>query len=116
MFESGFGIGLVVLTILVLVSLPFVNHFYQKRANDYADNLLKDNPIEYNKQIRGNAYRYLISRSLFGLLFASSIYNIWNVELKTVYYKITFFLIGVGLIAWGLWSYKRELKKIKELS
>lgn len=115
MFDGSFGIGLIFLTTLVLVSLPFVNHFYQKRANDYVDNLLKDNPVEYNKQIRGNAYRYLISRGLFGLFFLSGIYNIWSVELRIVYYKIAFFLIGIGLIVWGIWSYKRELKKIKEL-
>jgi hypothetical protein len=79
----------------------------------YAENLLKDNPAEYNKQIKVNAYRYLIGRSLWGLLFAASLYDIWAVEGKWVYFKLLFFVIGLALIVWGVWGFKSEIKKLK---
>jgi hypothetical protein len=59
---------LVILTGIILVALPFINRFYQKRADKFADNLLKDNPPEYKKQVKGNAYRYLIGYWIWAIL------------------------------------------------
>ena len=117
MFEVNFGIFLVGLTGILLVSLPFVNRFYQKRADDYLDELLKTNPVEYNRQIKGNAFRYLIGGTIWGLLFLSGF--ILNFRAVIAYglrwQTIVVFVLGVGCIAWGVWGYKKELRKIIEL-
>jgi hypothetical protein len=116
MGENNLGIISVIIFGLIFVLLPIVNNFYQKRADDFADNVLLGIPEEYNKQIKGNAYRYLIGRSILGFLSIwLVIYNILN-QKQTVYWFI--FLNGifaVGFFASALYGYKSEIKKIKEL-
>jgi hypothetical protein len=117
MFEVNIITILVILTGIILLALPFVNNFYQKRGNDFADNLLKDIPEEYNKQIKGNAFRYLIKRSLFGLFICSSF--VWNfraiLESGLNRYIVIGLFCGVLSIIWGIYGFKSELKKLAEL-
>ncbi len=117
MFELNFGIILVFLTGITLVSLPFVNYFYRKKSDRFVENLLADNPVEYNKQIKGNAFGYLISRSILGLFIVSSL--IWNFP-KVIaagfrWDTLIFIISGILSILWGIRSYKTELKKLKTL-
>ena len=116
MFQINIEIVLVVLTGIILVALPFINHLYKKRADDFVDNLLLEIPAEYNKQIKGNAYRYLIGRSVLGILSVwVVIYNILNQ--KQDIYQVIFLngIFAVGFFASALYGYKSEIKKIKEL-
>lgn len=55
----------------LFAALFAVNYYYQRKARDYADDILRPLPEEYNKQITANAYRYLIGRSIWGLIFLS---------------------------------------------
>ncbi len=104
---------MVILTGIILVALPFINRFYQKRADEFADNLLKDNPPEYNKQVKGNAYRYLIGYWIWAILSGFlGLYNIWNQSGTVLIYKIIYLMISLSLFTFGVWSYKKELKKL----
>ena len=115
MFEGISGTILVGLTGIIFLALFVVNYYYQRKWQNSVDEMLADIPEEYNKQIKANAFRYLISRNLWGLLFVSNIYNIWKVESKIVYFKLILVLIGLALIVWGIYGFKSEMKKIKDL-
>jgi hypothetical protein len=113
MFEAKFTIILAVLTGIALISLPLVNRFYQKRADDFADNLLKDIPKEYNRQIKSNAYRHLINYWILAILSGwLGLYDIQNQSGTVFIYKIVYLLISLSLFTFGFWSYKKELKKL----
>lgn len=116
MFGENTKIILSALAGILLSSLYFVNQFYQKRANDYADNLLKDNLIEYNKQIKANGYRCLISRCIWGVLFLSGFIFNFQAIISQGFRWITLFvfLIGIVYIIWGIYGFKSEIKKIKD--
>ncbi len=118
MYQNDINIILVILTVIILVALPLVNHFYKKRADEFADNLLLEIPEEYNKQIKGNAYRYLIGRNIIGLFILSSF--VWNFKaifaLGFSWQVFVALFLGITSIVWGIYGYKSEMKKIKELN
>ena len=94
------------------------NYYYQRKGRRYADEMLKNIPEEYNKQIKANAYRILISRIIWGLIFLSGV--IWNFK-QTVAYgfsRLTALVIVLGLffIVWGIFGFRREMKRVKILS
>ena len=106
-----FGILALVIWILVVVG----NYHYQRKARLYADELLKDNPEEWIKRIKANAWRCLISRGIWGLLFASFIYNIWNVSQEIIIFKLIMFFGGVLFIVWGIAGFRGEMKRLQDL-
>lgn len=105
--------GILALVILVLIGVG--NNYYQRKARRYADEMLKDNPEEWNKRIKANAWRYLISRGIWGLLFTSFIYNIWNVSQEIIIFKLVMFFGGVLFIVWGIAGFWGEMKRLQDL-
>jgi hypothetical protein len=116
MFGFNFGTVLVIFMGTLFLSLAFVNYFYQKRADDFADNLLADNPIEYNKQIKGNAFRYLAKSIIWSfftiLLFVLYLHQSGNIFSPQAAFSL---FSGCGFVVWGILSCKKELKKLKSL-
>src|SRR4051812_24105555 len=93
------------------------NYYYQRKSRRYADELLKDIPEEYNKQIKSNAYRILISRIIWGILFLSGI--IWNFQ-KVLDHGFSWLTVlavtfGVVFIIWGILGFRWEMKRVKTL-
>jgi hypothetical protein len=116
MFELGYTIIIFIFAVGIFPFLWLVNYIYQKRADEFADNLLKHIPEEYNKQIKANAYRFLISRSIFGLIFACiGIYNVFAQTKSIYWFAVLYLIFAIGFFAWAIYGYKSELKKIKEL-
>src|SRR5687768_5989902 len=88
--------GILALVILILTGVG--NYYYQRKARFYADQSLKDKPEEWNKRIKANAWRYLISRGIWGLLLTSFIYNIRDVSQGIIIFKLILFFAGVLFI------------------
>jgi hypothetical protein len=103
-----------IIGVLIFVATFAVDYYYQRKAGLYADEMVKDIPEEWNKRIKANAWRNLISRGIWGLLFLSFIYIIWNVP-DSVVWKIFLFLLGIILIIWGVTGFRGEMKKLKDL-
>lgn len=115
MFEGVGGTVLVSLTGILFLALFVVNYYYQRKSQNSVDEMLAAIPEEYNKQIKANAFKCLISRILWGLVLVSNIYNIWKVESTIVFFKLILALIGLGLVVWGTYGFKSEMRKIKDL-
>ncbi len=103
---------------MAAVSVVFgVNFYYQRKARFYADEMLRDNPVEFNKQIKANAYRSLFSSLVWSAI--SLLILIWNYELiisgELSYAEGFFFgvdfLLGIFLIFWGVHQYYSEMKR-----
>lgn len=94
------------------------NYYYQRKSRRYADEMLKSIPDEYNRQIKANAYRILVSRLIWGLIFLSGI--VWNFQ-KIIAYGFSWLTVlsiafGVFFIAWGILGFRWELKRLQVLS
>ena len=81
----------------------------------YADELLEKYPKEYNKQIKANAYRYLISRIIWGILFLSRVVLNYQQILVDGFNWITgtAAVLGIVFIIWGILGFRSEMKHIK---
>lgn len=114
----------ILLSLLFLASVGIlfgVNYFYQRKARFYADEILKDNPKEFNKQIKANAYRNLFSSLLWAfLVFLVFVWNYdWIISteynLGTVLFFAIDLLFSIFLIFWGIRGYRSQMKRIVEL-
>jgi hypothetical protein len=113
MFDIKITIILGFLMVIALVALPFVNRFYQKRADDFADNLLKAIPKEYNKQIKGNAYSYLIRYLILAILSGSiGLLDLQNSSGEVLFFKIINVFFCLFCLIFGAWMWKKEMKKL----
>lgn len=117
MFENGAIILTTIFSMLFLVAPFIVNAFYQRRARRFADEILKANSSDYNRQIRANAVILLVRRSLWALFVLSV--AILNFRLflseKLEWWLAGVILLGLGCFAFGIFGYKTELKKLKTL-
>lgn len=108
---------LLAIFVFVGILLLFVgNFYYQRKARFYADEILKENSKEFNKQITANAYICLVSRIFWGTV--ALVFTIWNIrKIETIELSWWFFLIVFELvfalffIVWGFLGYKREMKR-----
>lgn len=97
----------------------WAQYYYQKKSARYADELLRDFPKEYNKQIKANAYRYLISRIIWGGLFLSRAAYDYRQILADGFNWLTgtVTVLGIAFILWGISGFRSEMKRLKpELS
>ena len=90
-------------------------YYYQRKALRYADELLEKYPTEYSKQIKANAYRYLISRIIWGVLFLSRVVLNYQQILVDGFNWITgtAAVFGIVFIIWGILGFRSEMKYIK---
>lgn len=109
--NAFFGVLALVILILIVVG----NYYYQRKARLYVDESLRDNPEEWNKRMKTNAWRNLISRGIWRLLLASFIYNIWNVSQRIIIFKLIMFFAGVLFIVWGIVGFRSEMKRLQDL-
>ena len=105
--------GYIVVAFFLLIFLA--QYYYQKKSSCYADELLRDFPKEYNKQIKANAYRYLISRIIWGVLFLSRAAFDYRQILVDGFNWIngTAIVFGIAFILWGISGFRAELKRLK---
>lgn len=118
MFEKGTIIILAVFSFLFLLSPFVVNIFYQRKAKQFADDILAENVAEYNKQIRGNAVILLVRRSLWALFVLSGVILNFRALLDEGFkwLIIGVCLLGIACFAFGIQGYRAEIKRLKTLS
>jgi sterol desaturase/sphingolipid hydroxylase (fatty acid hydroxylase superfamily) len=114
---------LLMILFLAAVGILFgVNYYYQRKAGIYTDELLRFDPLEFNKQIRGNAYRKLFSSFIWALLVLTLFF--WKFESLVsgqmtaieVVLLIIEFAFGVILVFFGVYGYRNEMKRLIELT
>jgi hypothetical protein len=117
MFEGNSGTILAIIAVLILPSLFVVNYCYQRKTNKFVDEMLLRIPGEYNKQIKSNAFRHLIGRGIWGLFFLSGFILNFRAVIAQGFSWLSVFVIslGIGFVIWGIFGYKSEMKKIKNL-
>jgi hypothetical protein len=104
-----------ILALLIFGSTFIVGYYYQRKARLYLDETLKNDSVEWNKRIKANAWRHLISRGIWGLFFVSFTYNIWNVSGQVVIFKLILFIVGILSIVWGIFGFRGEMKKLQDV-
>jgi hypothetical protein len=118
MFETGTIIFWIVLGIAVSAAPIIFDTYFQKKSALYADQALEGNLSEYNRQIRISAATTLIRRIIWGLFFLSWV--VWNFRtvLDDGFSLMAVIAISLGIICFGfgIWGYKKELKRLKDLS
>ena len=107
--------------ILFLVATPLlflINHHYQRKARHYADEMLRGIPHEFNRQIKGNALTVLIRSVIWGaltvwLLIANLGYFVdGELSLTSQILLLIDIVIGIGIVLWGVWNYRVEMKRL----
>ena len=117
MVENGIILALEIVAVLFFLIAPFaVNFFYQRKAARRADDLLAENAVEFNRQIRANAVIVLVRRSLWGLFLLFVIFrNTGGVWGAGYWFTTMVILSGMACFAFGLRGYKTELGRLKSL-
>lgn len=114
----------ILLSLLFIASVGIlfgVNYFYQRRARFHADEMLKDNPKEFNKQIKAKVYRNLFNSFIwaFSVFAILAWYYEWLISAEYSLGIIIFFaidiLFGIFLLFWGIWGYRSQMKRRIEL-
>lgn len=113
---NGMYVFFGILAVAILIFSIVGNYYYQRKAKLYADEILRQNPAEWNKRIRANAWRHLISREIWGLVFSSFIFGIWNAPKTVLFSKLFLLVIGIFFIVWGITGFRGEMKKLQNLS
>ncbi len=103
-----------ILAIVIVLSSIIANYYYQRKAKLYADEMLKQNPEEWNKRVKANSWRHLISRGIWGLFFSSFIYGVWSSAKPVIFSKLFLLAVGIFFIVWGITGFRAEMKKLQD--
>lgn len=107
-------IGFVVVIAIVATFYIPVSYMRQRMKRMSEADLLKNNPEEWIKQVKSNAYTQLVCRGLLGLFFIGFIFFNYKLiaENGIDYSVVLFFVTGLAFIFFAVSGYKAELKRL----
>ncbi len=108
------------ITIFLIISVLVIYspiYFQRKKNWRIADeDLKKIDKDEWKKQMKSNAYVNLFSRILWGVILLSLF--AFNLQIAISQFEwITVFIVLLGALSiiWGIFGFRREINKLKEI-